>query len=133
MDESLLWLRLKMLAGGARSVISYIEVGSCLDFGSPNLLSTTGSTGKREYDCFFACPRLAYAGSGFFKVFCSIALGNTLSLNRDVGDGLLKVGLAKESILMTLPFSSPTKPARLSARDGSSRAGVRGPETGDIN
>jgi hypothetical protein len=98
------------------------------------LVGLVVSVGNKEYDCFRACPRKvdvdSAVGSGIVGIiaFCSTAFGldaNGLNLF-----GERKGGLLSDSMLMTRPFSGPTKLARLSALLSSSRVGVRGPDTG---
>lgn len=92
------------------------------------------SAGNKEYDCFLACPREddddSAVGSGMAGniAFCSTAFGfdpNGLNLF-----GEWKGGLLSDSMLITRPFSGPTKLALLSARLPNSLIGVRGPDTG---
>jgi hypothetical protein len=118
--------------GGARSLMSYIDSAG-LVFCGP-LVGLAASVGNKEYDCFRACPREfdgeSAVGSGMVGMiaFCSTAFGfeaNGLNLF-----GERKGGLLSDSMLMTRPFSGPTKLARLSALLCSSRVGVRGPDTG---
>ena len=99
-----------------------------------SLVGLVISVGNKEYDCFRACPREADVDSAVglgivgITAFCSTAFGldaNGLNLFSERTGGLLS-----DSMLMTRPFSGPTKLARLSALLSSSLVGVRGPDTG---
>ena len=111
--------------GGARSLISYIEVGSCLCRGLIGL----PSFGKREYEPLRACARnvvgdLATVGAG---------IEGTSLICASIRFGEKRGGLLIDSMLITRPFSAPMRPARLSARLSKPEIGVRGPGTGSFN
>lgn len=127
-DESLLWPRdpgPNIAGGGVKSLMSYIEVGSCCrEVGTESFAELSCSTGKREYDAFRVCARAAgvtdpKADSVFFG---STEFASGLLYRVGISNGGLR---GKDSKLIGRPvsFSYPTKLARLLDRVANSLGG----------